>query len=186
MTTPDDDLMRRLAEIVDNAPDSRTTMREHAPCLFTMALDAGRVEWCRIDAGTPHRIHVSGHGIYRWNDDGTLLETPHVASAAFRKLYEDDPTGQTLYRPEDGPSRPNTSGVAMSDPPPGLVGFGLFRWRWNAYAALPVLYRRLRRVGLLVGFVLGLLITVAVLAAVVLAILVTVWFVLAYFGTRLT
>lgn len=183
MTTPDDDLMRRLAEIVDNAPDGRKTMPDHVPCLFTMGLADGRLSaWCRIDAGTPHSIHVSSNGVCRWNDDGIALETPMWGTAAFRQLYENDPTGQTLYRPEDGPSRPNTSGVAMSDPPPGLTGFSAIRWRWNAYAALPVTYRRLRRVGLLAGFVVGLVITVAAIAAVVLSILALVWFAVAYFA----
>lgn len=182
----DEEIIARLRDIVDNSPYAHNQAAGHVPCLFTMSLDGQRVEWCRIDAGSPHRIHVSWAGYYRWDDNGILLETPHWASDDFCRLYADDPTGQTLYRPGDGPSSPATAPAATGRPPEHLIGFERFLWRWRAYNSLPTLQRRLRRLSLLTGFVVGLIVTVAIIAACVISVLVLAWLCVGWFAEWLT
>jgi hypothetical protein len=180
-------LLDDLRRIVNSSEYAGRRPIGRVPCLFTMPLDQpGRVEWCRIDAGRPHHFHVSANGVYRWTDDGALIPTPHIASPAFAKLYQDDPEGQKPWETARDGGNVYDGGVGLYDPPEGVRGFAAFAFRWRAYQNLPVLHRRLRRLSLTAGFVLGLVITVAVICAVMLAVLILVWFMLAYFSEWLT
>lgn len=180
-------LLDDLRRIVDGSKYAGQTPGERVPCLFTMPLDQpGRVLWCRIDAGRPHHIHVSNQGAARWDDNGRRVPTPPYGSKAFRKLYQDDPEGQKPWEPTRDGGNVHDGGVGLYDPPEGVRGFAAFAFRWKAYQNLPVLHRRLRRLSLTAGFVLGLVITVAVICAVMLGILILMWFLLAYFAEWLT
>jgi hypothetical protein len=173
-------LLDDLARIINGAADAWEPAG-HVPCLFTMPLDSdGRVEWCRIDAGRPHHIHVSTSGVYRWDDNGTVVPTPHIASPAFDQLYRDDPEGQKPWQPTQGGQNLYNGGAGLYHPPEGVTGLQAFVWRWNAYATLPALQRRTRRAALAAGFSTSLIVAVAFLSAVILAALVVLWVALSW------
>lgn len=154
--TADEDLeaeLRALFAKLDPVPLVSMT-----PCLFTMPLDEGRAEWCRIDGGRPHRIHVSNHGVYRWNDRGELIPTPRHGTPAFEIFYRAHPDGQGDYRQESPPQAPHKPHSAETGPQavqdrPGL--FDRFWARWRSYDDLPALRRQTARVGYATGFALA-------------------------------
>lgn len=145
----DDALEAELRELFAHAEQRLRTAAglPAIPCLFTMALDEHRREWCRIGGDIPHRVHVSMNGVYRWDDKGRLHRTPHIDSPDFAAYYAAHPDGQADWIPPDPPTPPRTD--------PSL--FAILRNRWNSFADLPPLERRARRAGVVSGFAVALL-----------------------------
>jgi hypothetical protein len=172
-------LLEDLRRIVDNSPYAarKDLPVRRPPCLFTMPLDPDdpldrRVEWCRIPGDTPHHIHVSRQGVYRWTDSGVLLDTPHYGTEAFRAFYTEHPDGQGTWTGLEALLDAPGS-VATSEGPPTSwqdfkSPFDLLAVRWKQYGNLPPVPRWGSRVGLCIGFLLILAVTAGLLGAIVL------------------